>query len=83
MKKNFFLLFFFYYDIIFTVKERGFNMNEYMVEFDGINDCGVAYYETDNYKELIMWIESDLADMGGGHADVYDEEGDFVDFVEV
>jgi len=58
-------------------------MNEYMVDFDGVYDCGVAYYETDNFKQLITWIENDLEEMGGGHADIYDEDGDFVDYVEV
>lgn len=58
-------------------------MNEYMVDFDAMDSCGIAYYETNNYKQLIGWIESDLADMGGGHADIYDEDGDFVDWIEV
>lgn len=58
-------------------------MNEYMVDFDGIEECGVAYYETNNFKQLIQWIEADLEAMGGGHADIFDEEGDFVDWVEV
>ena len=58
-------------------------MNAYYVEFDGINDCGTTYYEINNYGELIEWIEIDLRLLGGGHADIYDEEGDFVDDVEV
>ena len=58
-------------------------MNEYMVEFDANDGSGTAYYETNNYGELIEWIEIDLRLLGGGHADIYDEEGDFVDDVEV
>lgn len=58
-------------------------MNEYMVEFDGVNGCGVTYYETNNYGELIKWVETDLRLLGGGHADIYDEEGNFIDDVEV
>lgn len=58
-------------------------VNEYMVDLDGINNSGIAYYETNNYRELIKWIESDLRMLGGGHADIYDEDGEFIDDVEV
>lgn len=58
-------------------------MNEYMVEFDANKGSGTAYYETDNYGELIEWVEIDLRLLGGGHADIFDEEGDFIDDVEV
>jgi hypothetical protein len=58
-------------------------MNKYMAELDGINNSDTAYYETNNYGELIRWIENDLRMLGGGHADIYDEDGDFVEDVEV
>lgn len=58
-------------------------MNEYMVEFDGINGCGTSYYETNNYGELIDWVEINLRLLGGGHADIYDEEGEFINDVEI
>lgn len=58
-------------------------MNSYLVEFDCINGCGEDVFETNNYGELIRWVEECLAAYGGGHADIFDEEGDFVDMVEV
>lgn len=58
-------------------------MNTYMAEFDGNNNCGVAYYETNNFKELIRWVITDLEDMDGGYAAIYDEDGDFIEDVEV
>lgn len=58
-------------------------MNEYMVEFDGVNDCGTAYYDVNSWWELIGFVKNALDEMGGGHADIYDEDGDFVDWVEV
>jgi hypothetical protein len=58
-------------------------MNKYTAELDGINNSDTVYYETNNYGELIRWIENDLRMLGGGHADIYDEDGDFVEDVEV
>ena len=58
-------------------------MNEYTVELDGIDGFEEKWYSTDNYGELIEWIEDDLRELGGGHADIFDEEGDFVEDVEV
>jgi len=58
-------------------------MNTYYVELDGINDCGSSYFYYDNYKSLINAVEAELREMGGGHADIYDEDGDFVEDVEV
>ena len=58
-------------------------MFEYMVEFDGINDCEIAYYVVHNWWELIGFVKNALNEMGGGHADIYDEDGDFVDNIEV
>lgn len=58
-------------------------MNAYTVELDGINDYACVEYETNNYKELVTWIEQDLIELGGGHADIYDEDGDFVEEFEI
>jgi hypothetical protein len=58
-------------------------MNKYTAELDGINNSDTVYYETNNYGELIRWIENDLRMLGGGHADIYDEDGNFVEDVEV
>ena len=58
-------------------------MNTYYVEFDGINECEVAYYDDVSWHELIGFVNSALGDMGGGHADIYDAEGDFIEAVEV
>lgn len=58
-------------------------MNEYFVCFDG-ND---GYTEGDvwgnNYKEIVAQVEDFLKTLGGGHADIFDEDGDFVESVEV
>jgi len=56
---------------------------EYTVELDGILDCCVMYYSTDDYIELVEWIKDDLRMFGGGHADIYDEDDNFIDDVEV
>ena len=57
---------------------------DYMIEFDCINDCGgTEWWSYDDYDELIAEIYSELQYMGGGHADIYDENGEFIDDVEV
>ena len=58
-------------------------MNEYMVEFDGVNDWGTAFYDVNGWWELIGFVKNALDEMGGGHADIFDEDGNFVDEVEV
>ena len=55
----------------------------YTVELDGINGCGTNFYESHNHAELINWVQEDLKTLGGGHADIYNEDGDFVEDVEV
>ncbi len=59
-------------------------MNEYMVEYDTIDfgwfECS---YHGNNYKALILWVEEVLSAHGGGHADIFDEDGEFVEDVEV
>lgn len=58
-------------------------MNEYFVEFDCVNGSTEEVFETNNYGQLIRWVEECLEAYGGGHADIYDEDGEFVDDVEV
>lgn len=58
-------------------------MNTYYVEFDAMDGCEIAYYGVNNWWELIGFVNNALDEMGGGHADIYDEDGDFVDVVEV
>ena len=54
-----------------------------MVEFDGVNDWGTAFYDVNGWWELIGFVKNALDEMGGGHADIFDEDGNFVDEVEV
>ena len=64
--------------------EVEFDDAEYMAELDGIEDCGVHYYSRfADLAELIEWVKEDLEYLGGGHADIYDEDGNFVEDVEV
>ena len=58
-------------------------MNEYMVEFDDVNDWGTAFYNVNDWWELIGFVKNALDEMGGGHADIFDEDGNFIDDVEV
>ena len=58
-------------------------MNTYFIEFDGINGACEMYYSTNNYKHLFQWVETILKELGGGHADIYDEDGDFVEDLEI
>jgi hypothetical protein len=58
-------------------------MNEYLVEFDCVNGCGEDVFWTDNYAQLIHWVEECLTAFGGGHADIYDEDRDFVEDIEI
>lgn len=58
-------------------------MNEYLVMFDCINGCGEDVFCTNNYGELIRWVTECLIAFGGGHADIFDEDGDFVEDIEV
>lgn len=58
-------------------------MNTYFVEFDGNDYSTQEFYTPDNYKQLIEWVTMDLEECGGGHADIYNEDGIFVEDVEV
>ncbi len=58
---------------------------ESMSEFDGACVCGTEWwtYAYSDYSEMIAEVGDELRQMGGGHADIYDEDGNFVEDVEV
>lgn len=58
-------------------------MLEYFVEFDGINGCTEGDIWGETYEEIIAQVKDFLAELGGGHADIFDEDGDFVEDIEV
>lgn len=58
-------------------------MNEYFVCFDCIEDYFEAIIVEDNYKQVVTTVENLLEKFGGGHADIFDEDGDFVEDVEI
>ena len=58
-------------------------MNEYFVCFDGIDCYEENFVCGDNYKEIVTEVEKVLRSFGGGHADIFDEDGDFVEEIEV
>lgn len=49
--------------------------------FDDYKHWGECVYETK--KEFFDDVRTALKEMGGGYADIYDEDGDFVKDVEV
>jgi len=59
-------------------------MDGYTVEYDTI-DYGRSQciYQVSSYEALIPWVEGVLSAEGGGHADIFNENGDFVEDVEV
>lgn len=59
-------------------------MNGYIVEFDTIMDgCFEMWFSSDEFEDILEWAEEKLEECGGGHADIFTEEGDFVEDVEV
>lgn len=56
---------------------------EYMVEMDGINDYCTNFYKVHSLDDLIVIVKKDLDAMGGGHADIFDNEDNFITDVEV
>lgn len=58
-------------------------MKTYFVEVDGNDYCTQEFYTVNNREELIEWVTMDLEECGGGHADIYDENDNFVEDVEV
>lgn len=59
-------------------------MREWVIEFDTIE---IGWFEERYHAETIedvkCWASGVLMGECGGHADIFDEEGDFVDDVEV
>lgn len=58
-------------------------MNEYFVEFNGNDGYTEGDVWGDNYKEIVIQVEDFLKTLGGGYANIYDEDGDFVEKIEV
>lgn len=59
-------------------------MFEMFVEFDLLMyGTATAYYEGKNYQECKELVERDLHTWGGGHADMFNADGEFIDDVEV
>lgn len=59
-------------------------MTEYVVDFflvDG--EYFQGWYSSDDIKEVMGWVAEDLEEYGGGHADIYDEDDNFIEDVEV
>ena len=57
---------------------------EYQVEFDTIEDgTFLTWFGSDEFEDILRWTEEELEEHGGGHADIFDEEGNFVEEVEV
>lgn len=59
-------------------------MFEMFAEFDLI-DGGYAtgYFYGDTTDECMKQVADELRTWGGGHADVFDDDGEFFDWVEV
>ena len=66
-----------------NVNRKGHDMREWMVEFDTFAGTGTAYYYANTKADALKQIREELAAWGGGHADMYDEDGTFVCDVEV
>jgi len=65
-------------------QRKGLVMNEYYVEFDLVEfGYADAYIYADTRHELTNKVKRELTTWGGGHADIYDEEGNFQFDVEV
>lgn len=54
-----------------------------MAEFDTFAGTGTAYYYANTKAAALKQIREELAAWGGGHADVYNENGTLVCDVEV
>jgi len=59
-------------------------MIEILAEFD-LNDYGYVngYFFGENVEECAEKVKEELEMWGGGHADMFDEDGEFIDDVEV
>lgn len=59
------------------------DMREWMAEFDTFAGTGTAYYYANTKADALKQIREELAAWDGGHADVYNEDGTFVCYIEV
>lgn len=64
-------------------QRKGYDMREWMAEFDTFAGTGTAYYYANTKADALKQIREELAAWGGGHADVYNEDGTLVCDVEV
>lgn len=71
------------YYVVKATNRKGHDMREWMVEFDMFAGTGMAYYYANTKADALKQIREELVAWGGGHADVYDEDGEFVCDVEV
>ena len=58
---------------------------EYLIEYDTINSGGFAEYDTADSFDAVWvwpWALDILEECCGGHADIFDEDGDFIEDIE-
>lgn len=56
----------------------------YFVEFDFVDgDTLSGWHDEPSYADAYYWAKHILEQHGGGHADLFDEDGEFVGDVEV
>ena len=58
-------------------------MSNWYVEFDGINGCFANWYYDFTLNEIIAEAEMTLQDLDGGHADIFDEDDNFIKDIEI
>lgn len=58
-------------------------MKTYMALIDGMDYATEEFYTVETLTQALMMIEGDLEDCGGGCAEVYDEDGELVEVVEI
>ena len=58
-------------------------MDTYFVDYDCFDGLASQWYTVRDYETLLEWVKQDLEEMGGGHADIYDEDDDFIEDVEL
>ena len=58
-------------------------MLEYFVEFDGVDGSTEGDVWGKTHEEIISQVKDFLKELGGGHADIYDENGDFLEDIEI
>lgn len=59
-------------------------MIEAYAEFDLVcGDYATGYFYGDDMKDCLAQVERELITWGGGHADIFDDDGEFYDWVEI